>query len=147
MLPTHKAILFADDSSSDRYLMIEACKQAGISNRLAVVEDGEQVLNYLEGTGEYADRVLHPLPGLIILDVKMPKVSGLEALQRLRRLKEWATVPVLMLSASDLPLDVANAYRLGADAYLLKPSSLEELVELASAIKGFWLRFNEFPPA
>ena len=147
MLPADRAVLYADDSADDRYLMLAACKQAKIEHRLAVVEDGAQALDYLAGAGPYADRGSHPLPGLVILDVKMPKVSGLEALQRLRAWPDWSAVPVLMLSASELARDVAEAYRLGADAYLLKPSSLAELVELAAAVKDFWLRFNQFPPA
>lgn len=146
MLPTSKAVLYADDSSDDRFFMAAACKEARIENRLALVEDGAQIFDYLSGVGKYADRTQNPPPGLIILDIKMPKMTGLEALQRIRQSKEWRNVPVLMLSASAFPADIADAYRLGASAYLLKPSSIPELFEMVASIKAFWLRFNEFPP-
>jgi CheY-like chemotaxis protein len=144
MLAGDKVVLYADDSPDDRYFMIEAYKKAEIKNRLAIVEDGAQVLDYLNGAGKYADRAEHPLPGLIILDIKMPNMTGLEALQQLRRSREWEGVPVLMLSASGFPADIAVAYQFGAYGYLLKPSSITELFELVAAIKSFWIRFNEY---
>lgn len=143
MLPRERSILFADDDANDRYLMVAACKEGGMTNQVAVVEDGEEVLGYLNGAGKFSDRNKHPIPCLAILDVNMPRKSGIETLQWIRQSERWKLLPVLMLSASAHPRDVALAYRLGANVYLTKPSTVAELIELAAAINGFWVRFAE----
>lgn len=146
MLPTNRAILFADDEASDRFLMSQAWKEVGITQRLAAVEDGEEAVDYLTGAGAFADRAKNPLPCLVILDLNMPRMNGFETLQWIRKSEQWKVLPVIVLSASAHPRDVALAYSLGAFAYVTKPSTANELIELVSAIKAFWLRFDELPP-
>lgn len=147
MIPRGNAVLFADDSPDDRFLMEEAWKQAGIKSPLVFVEDGEQVIDYLSGRGAYADLSKHARPALAILDIKMPKRSGLEALEWIRRSPEWKALPVIMLTASVYPGDISTAYEIHANAFLSKPTTAQELIELLKAIDAFWLRFNEFPSA
>jgi CheY-like chemotaxis protein len=139
-----KTILLADDNADDRVLFRHAWKQAAIPNPLHVLEGGRAALDYLRGAGPYADRTRHPLPGLLLLDIKMPDLSGLDVLQQLRQDPKLRCLPVLMMTASTLPRDVEEAYRLGANGFFIKPSSLHELAELLRALKGCWLRFNEY---
>lgn len=146
MFSPAKAVLFADDDINDRYLMLEACKDAGIRHPLVMVEDGEEVIHYLNGAGKYGDRALYPIPCLAVLDLSMPRKSGFDALRWIRESPQWRSLRVVILSASAQPRDVALAYELGACAYIMKPSTAEELIALAAAINSFWLRFAESPP-
>ena len=145
MLPKGRSILYADDDPEERSLMLESIKEAGVHEHLSVVEDGEQVIEYLSGAGAYADRKKHPLPGLAILDLNMPRKDGFEALAWIRRSERWGSLPVLILSASAQPRDILVGYKLGATAFLVKPSTLQELFELTAAVRDFWLRFARYP--
>jgi CheY-like chemotaxis protein len=145
VLPETQAILLVDDNPDDRFLVEHAWREAGIRNPLRSLGGGRAALDYLSGTGAYADRTLHPFPSLVLLDIKMPDLSGLEVLERLRRHETLRRLPVLMMTASTLPSDVAEAYRLGANGFFIKPSSVRELTELLAAFKACWLRFNAFP--
>lgn len=145
MLPESRTILLVDDSPDDRFLVEQAWRKAAIRNPLRSVNDGRSALEYLYGTGPFADRRLHPLPALVLLDIKMPDLTGLEVLARLRRDERLRRLPVMMLTASTMSADVEEAYRLGANGFLIKPSTLQELVELLAALKNFFLRFIEFP--
>lgn len=144
MRAERRAILLVEDSPDDRFLFQKAWAEAGIENTLQMLEDGLQACDYLAGAGKYADRASFPLPALILLDIKMPGKSGLEVLEWLRGREASRRIPVIMLSASTFPKDVDEAYRLGASSFVIKPSSVEELIELAAALKSYWLRFNEF---
>lgn len=145
MLEPIRPVLYADDSIDDRFIMQEAWRESGIANPLELVEDGDAAIKFLERADRDLGRSTPP-PGLIILDIKMPKLNGLEALERIRALPRWQAVPILMLSASLHPGDIGRAYQLGANSFLLKPSSLDELVELVGAFKIFWLKYTEYPP-
>lgn len=145
MLPEDRVILHVDDDADDRFLVDAAWRQAGVRHPLRAVSDGRQAIDYLFGTGEYADRARYPLPGLVLLDLKMPGLTGFDVLQRLRADKEIGGIPVLITTASTDPGDVAKAYRLGANGFFIKPSSAEELTALLSAIDRCWLRLTEFP--
>lgn len=136
------SILFADDSEDDRFLMLEAAKTAGVHGRFASVGDGEAAIAYLERWPAGSPGA----PKLALLDINMPRKNGFETLEWIRRSKRWSALPVLMLTASSEPSDMRAAARLGANAYLIKPVRLEELVELVSAIDAFWLRFTDFRP-
>jgi CheY-like chemotaxis protein len=138
-------ILLAEDEETDVFLLQRAFKAADISNPLFVVRDGEEAIEYLSGGGAFSDRRAHPLPALLILDIKMPKKTGMEVLQWLRKQPVLNSLPVLMMSSSALPRDIERAYQLGANAFVVKPSGTEERAQLASYIKGFWLRFNRPP--
>lgn len=146
MLSTARAVLFADDDPNDRYLMLQAWKEAGIKHRIVEVDDGEEVIAYLSGTGKFSDRTRYPAPCLAILDLNMPRKSGFETLQWIRHSQAWSLLPVLILSASAHPREVTVAYQMGAYAYLTKPSRAAELIDLVTAINTFWLRFAEAPP-
>jgi CheY-like chemotaxis protein len=136
-------ILLVEDDPNDVLLMKIALESAGVQNPVQVVQDGKRALAYLEGKGRYADRSRFPLPYLVLLDLKLPHVMGLDVLKWLRQKTEFAPTIVLVLSASANPSDVKAAYRLGANAYLVKPSSLEKLKVLARSMRDFWLVQNE----
>jgi CheY-like chemotaxis protein len=141
-----KAILLVDDSEDDVFFMQRALKSAAISNPVMVVDDGQKAIDYLAGTGQFGDRAAFPLPGLIFLDLKMPGRKGLEVLEWIRQQDSLRHIVVVILTSSQEPSDLRNAYRLGANSFLVKPSTTEQLNELAGAIKTYWLQFNVFDP-
>jgi CheY-like chemotaxis protein len=145
MLQERRIVALVEDNPDDRFLFERAWRGAGVKNLLRMFEDGQKALTYLLGAGEYADRDRHPLPGLLLLDIKMPTVSGFDVLRRLRQHDILRLLPVLMLTASTSPEDITEAYRWGANGFFIKPSSVQELMELLVSLKGCWLRFNEFP--
>ena len=147
MLPESRTILLVEDSPDDRFLVEQAWRKAGIRNPLRSVNDGRKALEYLYGTGAFVDRKQHPLPALALVDIKMPELTGLEVLARVRGDERLRRLPVIIFTASTLAADVDEAYRLGANGFLVKPSTLQELVELLTALKNFFLRFIEFPAA
>lgn len=124
--------------------MQHALAEAGVKNPIHVAVDGRQALEYLQGNGQYAERNKFPLPYLVLLDLKLPLLPGMEVLKWIRQAELPAIVVVL--TSSENEADVTNAYRLGANAYIVKPSQLKELVEIAKAIKEFWLVRNRPPP-
>jgi CheY-like chemotaxis protein len=138
-------ILLADDDGDEAYLVVRAFKEAGILHPVAVVHDGEAAIRYLEGSGEYADRLAHPPPCLLLLDQKLPGRSGLEVLEWVRNSSATPTLPVLLLSASTYDCDVQAAYLVGANGYLVKPPEYEDTIAMARAVKDYWLTFNRAP--
>jgi CheY-like chemotaxis protein len=135
-------ILFADDSPDDQFLMLEAAKQAGIRDDFVVVSDGDEAIAYLEKVDA---QKLEP-PSLAILDLSMPRKTGLETLEWIRKSRRWLTLPVFILTASTHRGDARTAYILGANGFMVKPTTLLELEELVAALKAFWLRFVVTPP-
>jgi CheY-like chemotaxis protein len=140
-----KTILLVEDEENDVFFMKYAFKEVGILNPLQVAEDGQQAMDYLSGNGEFADRERFPLPYLTLLDLKLPRVMGFEVLKWMREQPELKTLIVIILTSSRLGPDIEMAYRLGANAYLVKPSSPPELREIAMGIKQFWLALNHGP--
>ena len=140
-------LLLVEDDENDVLFLQRAFKHAGIENPLDVVRDGQQAIDYLSATGPYADRARRPFPCLIILDLKLPQRTGMELLKWMRTQPELQCVPVIVHSGSSQQSDVDKLYRLGANAFVVKPASMEERIELAKHIKGFWLHFNEPPSA
>jgi CheY-like chemotaxis protein len=138
-------ILLAEDDENDVILLERAFGKAEIKSPLFVVRDGEEAIRYLSGSGSFSDRKEHPLPALLILDIKMPKTTGMDVLRWLRKQPVLNSLPALVMSSSAMPHDVERAYQLGANAFVVKPSSNEERVRLAINIKGFWLGFNRPP--
>ncbi|MDF3056154.1 MAG: two-component system response regulator [Rariglobus sp.] len=136
-----KLILLVEDDENDVFLLTRALKKAGIENSLQVADDGRQALDYVEGCGRFSNRAEFPLPYLVLLDLKLPQVKGLDVLKRIRELAGRSLI-VVVLSASSNETDIAEAYRLGANAYLCKPANFEGLVEMVRAINDFWLKFN-----
>ena len=140
-----KTILLVEDEENDVFFMKHAFKEVGILNPLHVAQDGKEAMDYLSGNGEYADRERFPLPYLTLLDLKLPQVMGLEVLKWMRAQPELRTLIVIILTSSGLGPDIERAYELGANAYLVKPSSPPELREIATGIKQFWLAVNHGP--
>jgi CheY-like chemotaxis protein len=136
------AILLVEDNGDDVFFMQRAAKSAGVENPMHVVTDGSQAIEYLSGAGEFANREVHPLPCVVLLDLKLPGMSGLDVLAWMRGRPELTTSVVIVLTTSREPRDIREAYRLGANAYLVKPTSPAQLTELLSAIKIFWINHN-----
>jgi DNA-binding response OmpR family regulator len=139
-----KTILLVEDNEDAVFLTQAAFKKSNITNPLNVVGDGQEAINYFVGLGQYADRSRFPIPYLVLLDLKLPLVPGLDVLKSIRHLG-MSTI-VVVLSTSENESDIALAYRLGANAYLLKPSSLDKLFESMRHLKNFWLEENRPPP-
>jgi CheY-like chemotaxis protein len=135
-------ILLVEDNPDDVFFMRRAMTTAGIESPLHVVTDGTQAIEYLSGTGAFANRNAHPLPCVILLDLKLPGMGGLDVLAWMRGQPEFTTSVVIVLTTSREPRDVHEAYRLGANAYLVKPTSPAELAQVLSAIKTFWIDYN-----
>jgi len=135
-------ILYAEDDENDAFLANRAFEKAEILNPLVVVSDGKAAIEYLAGTGQYANRTEYPLPCLILLDLKLPRVSGLEVLKWIRSQPSVCTLPVLILTSSNQDGDVHRAYILGANGYLMKPSKTDEMLVMAKGIRDFWLILN-----
>ncbi|HWO69130.1 MAG TPA: response regulator [Actinomycetota bacterium] len=139
------SVLLVEDNPDDVALIQRAFRKANIANPLRVVTDGEEAVAYLAGRGEYADRARHPLPVLVLLDLKLPKRSGHEVLAWLRSQEGLRRLPVAVLTSSREAADVNRAYDLGANAYLQKPVGFEALHELVGTLNLFWLILNEKP--
>ncbi len=136
-------VLLAEDDENDVLFLQRAFRKAEVANPLQVAPHGQAAIDYLSGVGPYADRALYPLPCLAMLDLKMPRKNGLEVLEWIRSQPHLRPLPVIIFSSSVQPLEIEAAYRLGANAFLTKPSGAPERVELARRIKGFWLATNE----
>ena len=121
----HGTVLIVEDEENDAFFLRDALKRAGIHNPIQVVEDGRLALDYLSGVGKFADRTLYPLPSVIFLDLKLPQVNGLAILKWIREEAGLPSILVVVLTASRLDEDIERAYRLGANSYVVKPSSRE----------------------
>lgn len=140
-----EAILLVDDGEDDRFFMRTACAAAKFPNPLHEVSDGEEAIAYLQGIGKFADRRLFPLPAVMLLDLNMPRKNGFEVLKWVRADAGLRRLSVIVMSASQREEDISRAFDLGATAYLVKPGTQPELVEMMSSLRA-WLRFNHFPP-
>jgi CheY-like chemotaxis protein len=132
-------ILVAEDDAADAYFLQRAFKRAGIPVTLTFVRDGQQVMDYLRGEGPFADRAAHPMPQLLLLDLKMPRRDGFDVLEWIRNEPAFKDLMVVIFSSSEEPRDIGRAYRLGANEYLVKPHSLEELNRLVGQLKKHWV--------
>lgn len=146
-MPRSGPILLIEDNEDDVFFMRRAFKSAGIENQLLVVMDGQQAIDYLGGKEEFCDRTRFPLPVLVLLDLKLPHKSGHEVLSWIREQPDFETLIVIVLTTSRETSDIEKAYRLGANAYLVKPPGAPELIEIVTSLKQFWLRHNEFTPS
>ena len=140
-------ILHVEDDPNDILLIERAFRKAEIGAQVQVVSDGEQAMQYLSGSSGFAQRERFPIPSLVLLDLKLPRKSGIEVLEWIRHQPGLRHIPVVMLTASKQPVDVNRAYDLGANAYLVKPVNFDALVELLRTMDKFWLRSNERPSA
>ena len=139
-----KTILQVEDDPNDVFLLQHAMTKMGMVNPIQVAGDGQEAIDYLQGTGKFADREAFPFPCLVLLDLKLPYVMGLDVLKWIRKQVGFA-LPVLMLTASGEYEDIAAAYRLGANAFLTKPSEAVKLQDMVRSIKDFWVTHNTVP--
>jgi len=140
-----QGILIVDDDSNDVLLLQRAIRRTRLTVALHFAKDGEEAVDYLSGQGEYGDRDRHPLPALVLLDLKMPRKSGLEVLAWIRHQPALKRLIVVMLTSSNQRSDVNQAYNSGANSYLVKPASFESLIELVKNVDLYWLVLNQGP--
>jgi len=143
----NKHVLLVEDNPSDEKLTLRAFRKANVVNEVHVTRDGAEALDYLFGTGSYAGRALEPAPAIILLDLKLPRIDGLEVLRRIRADERTKLLPVIILTSSKEEEDIARGYSLGANAYVRKPVDFAEFVTAAQAVGLFWLLLNEPAPA
>jgi CheY-like chemotaxis protein len=140
-------ILLIDDSENDTILMRRAFIKSRLLNPLLAVASGEEAIAYLSGTGKYANRAEYPLPGLVLLDIKMNGMDGFDVLRWIRSQPGLKTLRVVMLTSSNEMRDVNLAYQLGANSFLIKPMDFERFVEISQALSGYWLWMDKAPEA
>ena len=138
-------ILLVEDNPDDQQLTVRALKKNNISNEIVIAEDGVQALDYLFGTG-HGNQEARQRPALVLLDLKLPKVDGLEVLARLRGEERTKTIPVVVLTSSKEEQDLIRSYKLGANSYVQKPVNFLEFVEAAGRLGVYWLVLNEPAP-
>ncbi len=136
-------ILLVEDNDDDVFFMKRALKEAGLENPVHRVGDGQEGVDYLAGKGPFSDRSRYPAPALVLLDLQMPKKTGLEVLEWIKTRPELATLIVVVLTTSEHPKDITQAYKLGARSYLVKPPTTHQLKELVEALKVCWVGYNE----
>jgi two-component system response regulator len=141
-----KVILLVEDNATDEKLTALAFKKCGVSNEMVVLRDGAAALDYLFATGTRAGRDVSALPTVVLLDLQLPKIGGLEVLRRIRMDERTKYLPVVVLTASKEEEDVLRSYSLGANAYVRKPVVFAEFAEAAKALGLFWLLLNEQAP-
>jgi CheY-like chemotaxis protein len=133
-------ILIVEDDDSDFFLLERAFRKNNISNPIVRVKDGLEGLYYLQGSGDFTDRKNFPFPDVIILDLKTPRMSGLELLAWMRDHPECRVIPTVIMSSSQQDVDVSKAYELGANTYFVKPTTFQDLIGLTKSIQEYWLR-------
>lgn len=138
-------ILLAEDDPGDVFRIERAFRKACSTVSLEIVSDGEQAIHYLSGQAPYQDRERHPLPALVLLDLKLPRHSGFEVLTWLRQTPHLKHLPVVVLTSSDQQADIDRAYGLGANSYLTKPPNPNTLLEMVQTLGLYWLMFNRPP--
>lgn len=151
MSDSHKipiTILVCDDDEDDRLMTQQALQDAHISNTVRFVEDGEQCLDYLYQRGKYGgEQGLAPRPGLILLDLNMPKIDGREVLKAIKGDPHFKDIPVVVLSTSSTDQDVARSYQLGVNSFITKPVTFSGLVDAMNVLGRYWLEIVELPPS
>ncbi|TVL98388.1 MAG: two-component system response regulator [Candidatus Brocadia sp. WS118] len=147
MNETNKAItiLMADDDHDDRFMTREAFKEALLINDLRFVEDGEELLDYLRHHGKYTVADDSPRPGLILLDLNMPRKDGREALAEIKSDPELRRIPIVILTTSKSEEDIVRTYNLGSNSYITKPVSFEALVRIIKTLANYWLEIVQLP--
>ena len=145
MSPPPYPILLVEDTRDDVLLIRRAFRKAGLNVSVHCVGDGEAAIHYLSGEGAYSDREQHPLPVLVLLDLKLPRRSGFEVLAWIRQQPLLKRLSVVMLTSSDQAPDVNRAYDLGASSYLVKPVEFDALLEMVRALDLYWLLWNQRP--
>ena len=147
-MSTHKkslVILIADDDAEDRMLLKEALEENRLKNALQCVENGEELLDYLHNRGKFTDKDKYPLPGLILLDLNMPKKDGREALKEIKEDPHLRLIPVVVLTTSKAEEDILKTYDLGVSSFITKPVTFTSLVEMMKTLSTYWFELVELP--
>lgn len=139
-------ILMADDDADDRRLTQEALEESRLANDLRFVENGEELLEYLRRKGKYADAEEAPRPGLILLDLNMPRMDGRTALKEIKADPDLRQIPVTVLTTSKADEDIYRSYDLGVNSYIVKPVTFEALVDILQTLEKYWFEIVELPP-
>jgi len=142
-----RVLLLIEDNPSDEKLTVRAFRRSGIANEIVVVRDGAEALDWLFATGKHAGRDPASVPALVLLDLKLPRIDGLEVLRRARADERTRFIPIVILTASKEEEDLVRSYSLGANAYVRKPVDFREFVEAARTIEQFWLVLNNLAPS
>lgn len=145
MTGSGRPILVVEDDTNDQILIKRAFRDAKVANAIVAVSDGDEAVRYLSGEGEFSNRAKYPLPLLVLLDLKLPRRTGLEVLQWIRAQEGLKRMVVVILTSSKASLDINRAYDLGANSYLVKPVSFESLVSTFKSFDVYWLLLNEKP--
>jgi CheY-like chemotaxis protein len=140
-----RTILLVEDESSDAALLLRGFEKAKVLNPIIHLTNGDEALGYLAGVRQYADRRKYPLPALILLDLKLPGMTGIQLLQWMRVQGEIKRIPVVVLTSNDDPDTINAAYDLGANSYLVKPGNNAEIARMVEAIQRYWVKLNEPP--
>lgn len=140
-----RSILLVEDNPDDELLTLMAFRENNILNNIVIARDGEEALDYLFGKGMYSDRDVNILPQLILLDLKLPKVDGLEVLQQIRSTAGTMYLPVVVLTSSREEMDIIKSYQLGANSYIRKPVDFEQFSDAIKQLGLYWLVLNELP--
>ena len=143
---TPMTILLVEDNPDDEILTVRELQKQPIVNEIIAVRDGVEAMEYLFGTGQYALRDVRDLPTVVLLDLKLPKVDGLEVLRRIRADDRTKHIPVVVLTSSDDQRDVVESYRRGANSYVCKPVNYKQFQEAVRLVQFYWLRLNQPPP-
>jgi len=141
-----KVILLVEDNASDEALTLRALKKSGVKNEVVVVRDGAEALDYLLGAGVHPGRAPADLPAVVLLDLKLPKIDGLEVLKRLRANEMTKLLAVVILTSSNEQRDLVEGYSAGANSYVRKPVEFTEFAEAVSQLGLYWILLNEAPP-
>ena len=139
-------ILYVEDNPDDVEITLLAFGESKLANEIVVARDGEEALSYLFAEGVYSERGPEAFPALMLLDLKLPKIDGLEVLRRVRADKRTRLMPVVILTSSREEQDIIESYELGANSYVRKPVDFEKLVEAVTQLQIYWLMLNELPP-
>jgi CheY-like chemotaxis protein len=146
-MPTTKSIiiLVADDDEEDRMLVREALEESRLANNLKFVEDGEELMTYLRNQGQYADKSRYPTPGLILLDLNMPRKDGREAVREIKADPNLRIIPIVVLTTSKAEEDIIKTYDLGVSSFITKPVTFSSLVEIMKVLGKYWFEIVELP--
>jgi two-component system, response regulator len=141
-----KIILLVEDRQADIELTIESLKENRLHNEVVVLRDGAQALDYLFGRGEFSDLGPNRMPTVVLLDLKLPKIGGLEVLRQIRENKETKLIPVVILSSSKEESDMIEGYQLGCNSYVIKPLDFDQFSSAIRSLELYWMLINEEPP-
>lgn len=144
-MPEH-IILLVEDNADDEELTLRALKRSHVSNEIVIVRDGQEAIDYLFGTGSHANRNTHDYPQVVLLDISLPKINGLEVLKRIRTDPRTSLLPVVMLTSSAEDRDRAKAYGNGANSYIRKPVDFDQFTKAVQQLGLYWVLLNQPPP-